>query len=167
VLRARRRRLSAGLLWLPRSAVEQMREQADARAPLEHGGMLLGWESDGQLVVSRLVGAGPHAKASRNSFAADGAWQQVQLERIYAASGRTVTYLGDWHSHPHGSRRPSKRDRETAAGIARHRGSRASEPVTLIFHRGVRGWAPYPYRLTGGRFRKLTVMPYPQRSRPA
>lgn len=163
MVRVRRRRVSTGLLWLPRSALEQMREQAREHAPVEHGGMLLGWVTDGQLVVSRLVAAGPGANATRNSFVADGRWQQRELEQIYTASGRTVTYLGDWHSHPHGSRLPSRRDHETASAIAKHIDARAPGPVTVILRRGARGWRPHPYRLRDGTFQRLVLRLYQER----
>jgi integrative and conjugative element protein (TIGR02256 family) len=162
VLRARRRRsLSVGVVWLPGSALAQMRAQARRHKPLEHGGMLLGWESDGQLVVSQLVDAGPKMKATRSSFAPDGDWQQRQLEGIYADSGRTVTYLGDWHSHPRGSRRPSGRDQQTATMIAAVEESRTPEPVSIILRKGTRGWQPYGYRQREGRLQPLSIAMYP------
>lgn len=74
----------------------------------------MGWESGGHVVVSEMVGPDPLARHTRSGFLADGDWQQRELELIYATSALEVTHLGDWHSHPHGSRRPSSRDQDTA-----------------------------------------------------
>jgi proteasome lid subunit RPN8/RPN11 len=49
-----------------------------------------------------------------------------------------VTYLGDWHSHPHGPARPSGQDRETAAAIAACEQARTPYPITLILGRNRR-----------------------------
>ncbi len=140
-----------------------MRAQAREHAPRECGGMLLGWETGGQIVVSELVPAGPNAVHARSSFIGDGEWQQGELERIYRASGRRVTFLGDWHSHPRGSRRPSGRDQDTARAVAQADGGRTPEPVTLILCRGTRGWRAHPYRQRDGRLQPLALRVYPDR----
>jgi integrative and conjugative element protein (TIGR02256 family) len=111
-----------------------MFEAADARAPAETGGMLLGYISpDGSdIAVTHLVGAGPEAVHRRNSFEPDAIWQQGQLNRIYQESGYLTTYLGDWHSHPEGSPTPSREDTRTARRVARYQGSRIAHPLTII-----------------------------------
>jgi integrative and conjugative element protein (TIGR02256 family) len=111
------------------------------------------------------VGAGPRASRTRSSFLPDGAGRQHELERIYTGSGCHVTYLGDSHSHPHGSRRPSGRDCETARAVSRAPEARAAEPVTLIVCRGVRGWQAHAYRLREDELRPLRVKLYPPRGR--
>jgi integrative and conjugative element protein (TIGR02256 family) len=96
-----------------------------------------------------VVSDGPCAIREQARFEPDGEWQQAELERIYAESGRIETYLGDWHSHPIGLARPSRRDRRTAARIARDRHARCRNPLTLIVGKSWRhGWefAPFIYR---------------------
>lgn len=51
---------------------------------------------------------------------------------MYARSGRRITYLGDWHSHPVGAPRPSRRDLRVARLIAGAPEARASEPLLCI-----------------------------------
>jgi integrative and conjugative element protein (TIGR02256 family) len=76
----------------------------------------------------------------------DGRWQQSLLETAYAESGRTLAYLGDWHSHPRGPRRPSGPDRDTAAAVAASVPARAPQPLTLIIARRVGRWSAHSYR---------------------
>lgn len=84
------------------------------------------------------IAAGPRARRARESFEADGAWQEEQLAAAYERSRRTVTYLGDWHSHPRGPARPSgaaprgrgARLRRTLGGARRGR-RLALEPLAL------------------------------------
>lgn len=153
----RRRRVSDGTLWLPRQLLMRMRDQARASSPDETGGMLLGWEGRGHLAVHSLIGPGPGARSSRSRFEPDGEWQLQRVADAYRASGRTVTYLGDWHSHPNGRGEPSARDTATAAAVSRHRAARAPEPVTLILCRERRQWRPCAFRYRGGRLRPLEI----------
>lgn len=102
--------------------------------PNETGGLLLGHWVPGQRTVEvhAVVGPGPRAEHHRTSFLPDWAWQQREVARLYAASGRTLAYLGDWHTHPDGPLRPSWMDRMAAMSIARAPEARAPTPILLI-----------------------------------
>jgi integrative and conjugative element protein (TIGR02256 family) len=130
----RQKQLDDCVVWIPRWTLASMFEAAEAKAPLETGGMLLGYmASDGAaIVVTDTVGAGPEATHKRHGFEPDSAWQQGLLSRVYHRSGRTTTYLGDWHSHPRGSPVPSREDTRTARRVARYEGSRTKNPLTMI-----------------------------------
>jgi integrative and conjugative element protein (TIGR02256 family) len=129
-------------------------EQARDAAPNETGGMLVGWAVATEIVVTQVIAPGPDAIFARDHFEPDGRWQNGQLARIYRASDFTVTYLGDWHSHPRGPGRPSRRDRETAAAVSADTDARAPEPLTLLVS-GRRGrWRARPYRFASGRLRR-------------
>jgi len=106
--------------WIRADALDEVRRHARDRHPLEAGGLLLGWTDDatGDAVVAAIVGPGPAAKHGRTSFLPDHDWQRAELARRHAGSGRVHVYLGDWHTHPSGSGRPSGRDRGTLALIA-------------------------------------------------
>lgn len=153
----RKSRLAAHTLWLAEELLDRMRTQADEHAPLETGGMLLGWRDETGILITGLLDAGPAAERERHRFLPDGAWQQRQLETAYNDSGRTVTYLGDWHSHPHGSGRPSPRDRKTAQQVAAHAEARVAAPLTLILakHRGE--WQAHPHVLLDGKLRPVRL----------
>jgi integrative and conjugative element protein (TIGR02256 family) len=130
-------------------------EQARDAAPNETGGMLMGWTMATEIVVTHVIGPGPGAVFARDHFEPDGRWQNRHLARIYRASDFTVTYLGDWHSHPRGPARPSSRDRETAGAVSADADARAPEPLTLLVS-GRRGrWCARPYRFASYRLRRI------------
>lgn len=66
------------------------------------------------------------------SFEPDADWQAEQVARIYAETGRNITYLGDWHTHPFGNVNPSAQDAETAAMIGRDRRFRTPIPLYAV-----------------------------------
>lgn len=102
----------------------------------------------------------------RTSFAPDGQWQQRQFAAVYEQSGRTVTYLGDWHSHPQGFPRPSGQDRKTAADIAASEQARTPYPITLILGRGRRRAQPIArvYIHLEGKLRRAALRVHGERA---
>jgi integrative and conjugative element protein (TIGR02256 family) len=118
--------------WIRREAYESLVSEA-RRWPLrETGGALLGYREAEVALVERVLGPGPDAVHGYRHFEPDGRWQQREGERIYADSGRTVAYLGEWHTHPHGGPYPSRQDRETAKMIAGESSFRAPRPLYAI-----------------------------------
>jgi integrative and conjugative element protein (TIGR02256 family) len=160
-MRARRRSLAPGRLWLADVALEAMIAEARRMDPLETGGVLLGWQdADGvELMVASALGPGPSATHRRTRFSPDSAWQDGEIAARYELSGRTVTYLGDWHSHPGGTDTPSRRDERTARRIGRSRSARAHRPVMLILTGGAMTWRPVPYRSIGRSLRRMEIEP--------
>jgi integrative and conjugative element protein (TIGR02256 family) len=150
-------------VWLPVRLLAEMSDHAGEHLPNETGGMLLGWRLEEQIVIVALVQAGPRAKHARDRFHPDGAWQQRNLADIYHESGRTITYLGDWHSHPRGPRRPSGADRETAAKVAAEPDARVPEPLTVIVARRRRRFTAHPYLYSGGELRRLRLCVHGQK----
>lgn len=124
-------------------------------APLETGGMLLGYRSPaGDEVITGVILGGPHAKRTHDRFVGDGEWQQTRLEEIYLASNCVTTYLGEWHSHPSGLLAPSRLDRRTARRIARERTARSPRPLMVIGISEGDGWRWRAFRY-GGWHRRL------------
>lgn len=99
---------------------------------METGGVLLGWRSPGHICVTNMVGPGPAARHDKASFDPDAEWQATQIAQLYAESGRRLSYLGDWHTHPGATPNPSARDRQTLRTIARHPPARCPQPVMVI-----------------------------------
>jgi integrative and conjugative element protein (TIGR02256 family) len=162
-LRNRPGRVTRPALWFPRALLTQIMEQGNQHAPVETGGMLLGWRQERAIVVTAQVEAGPGALRGPRSFTPDGDWQQRRLEEAYEQSGRSVTYLGDWHSHPRGSRHPSPKDRETAAAVAAEPLARASMPVTMILGRRPPRrcrWRARPFLFRDGSFHRIRLIVY-------
>lgn len=136
-------------LWLARSAHNAMLREAAARHPRETGGVLLGYTGEGEdVVVTAAVGPGPGAVHERSRFVPDHAFHRAEVERIYAASGRRWTYLGDWHSHPDAAAYLSPTDADTLERIAGAEAARVPHPLMLIL--GQHGGAPTGRRAAEG-----------------
>ena len=146
-------------VWVADDALAAVREEAAGHPEEETGGMLLGYRAGDDAVVVAVVGPGPTARRTASTFLPDAAWQQDRLAEVYAASGRTAGYLGDWHTHPGGRPVLSRRDRRTLRRIAGHRPARQPRPLsavlapaadgTLVFWEYRGGWrpaAPVPWR---------------------
>jgi integrative and conjugative element protein (TIGR02256 family) len=118
--------------WCARSALDDLLAEA-RRWPLrETGGALLGWRDANQTVIAQILGPGPKARHRLSSFEPDSAWQNQQGQRIYRNSGRTIRYLGDWHTHPRGTLRPSRQDHRTACLIAEDPAFQTPQPLYVI-----------------------------------
>jgi integrative and conjugative element protein (TIGR02256 family) len=133
----------------------QMLAAVQAHGDRETGGMLVGYEGDErpeEVVVTSLIAGGPNASHREYTFRPDGRWQRKELARLYAASGRVMTFIGDWHSHPHGLPLPSPTDLKTAARTAANKRARAPRPLTLIVGRDKEGdWLLAAFRYQRGR----------------
>ncbi len=119
-------------VWIAASAFALVATEAARYPGSETGGMLLGYWQDNDAVVDCASGPGPAAQRGRTWFRPDQDWHTEYLARIYAASGRTITYLGDWHTHPGGSAKPSRTDRKTMRAVRREPAARQSRPLMAI-----------------------------------
>ena len=119
-------------LWVAGAAEREVRAEARKHGDVETGGVLLGYWVRGAVVVTAALGPGPGAQRTRTSFRPDAAWQRQSIATAYAASGRTHTYLGDWHTHPGGTSTLSRTDRRTLAAIDNYAPARASRAVLAV-----------------------------------
>jgi integrative and conjugative element protein (TIGR02256 family) len=139
------------------SVLSEIESEAERRFPLESGGILLGYRYPSRrepIRITTQIGPGPKARHARHRFEPDGTWQDTELASAYERSGRLLTYLGDWHSHPNGPGKPSRLDRQTARAIARCREARLPHPLLLILHGKPGAWQLAPHRY---RRRRLSV----------
>lgn len=111
-----------------------MTAEAESWCPKETGGVLVGYWSNKDVVVTDIIGPGSKAVHRRYTFTPDTAWQESEIARIYEASGRVHTYLGDWHSHPYGSQNLSIKDLGVMIRVATHRPARAARPIMGILY---------------------------------
>jgi integrative and conjugative element protein (TIGR02256 family) len=152
------------LVWWERQSLEKAIAEAERTFPQETGGVLLGWRANSrEVVVVEVVGPGPNADHRARSFRPDAAWQQEQINDTYASSGRRITYLGDWHTHPAGSPSLSPRDIRTLRRIARHNDARAPQPVMAVLGGGDPEWHMHVSQINSGwalRTRPLQVCLY-------
>jgi len=133
-------------------------EESDRFAPKETGGILLGYRYAETRVAQlvELVGAGPGARRESHRFSPDGAWQSKTIAERYERSGRTLEYLGDWHSHPKNVG-PSALDRVTARRIAKAPAARCPHPIFLIAIFAEGEWELRAYRYTTRRLRRIEL----------
>lgn len=125
-----------------------MVELANIHHPTETGGILLGYvATNGEGVVSEIIGPGPNAKHSRSGFSPDHSYQVARLEKRFNETGGLLDYLGDWHTHPDGCNQMSRRDRRTLAKIGRTTRVRLPNPFMLILSLEDNDWKPGIYYL--------------------
>lgn len=120
--------------WVDKRLLDLMIAESDCWYPKETGGILMGYLCDQDVVVTDVIGPGPKAVHRRYSFTPDAKWQGDEIAKIYEESGRVTTYLGDWHSHPHGTPGLSVKDLVTLFRVAIHKPARAPRPIMGILH---------------------------------
>ena len=147
----RRSSVDDARLWVPEPVFERIVAEADEWAPLETGGALMGYESRDGLVIMDLVGAGPNAVRRRSEFVPDPEYQLADMARVYEASGRVHTYIGDWHTHPGSLPAPSLKDRRAVWMVSRNAASRCERPLMLIMGGG-NPWIPVAWRYDARRW---------------
>jgi integrative and conjugative element protein (TIGR02256 family) len=123
-------------VWLLTLAYEAMIHDADVSPSVETGGALLGYWSEDQAVITASIGPGPNARHGKTEFCPDQRFHEEGIAQHYLASNRVEGYLGDWHTHPAGSERLSRRDCRTLAKIARSSSARAPRPLMAVLHGG-------------------------------
>ncbi|MDI2020029.1 Mov34/MPN/PAD-1 family protein [Paenarthrobacter nicotinovorans] len=139
-------------IWLSNSIATALLDHAENYAPLETGGILLGWRAPGNIHITHIIGPGPAAQHTKTSFTPDHDWQTEQIDRLYTDSGRRLAYLGDWHTHPKGSPIPSPQDLITLHTIAAHPQARCPQPLMLILGQPhTNQWAATAHLYTGKR----------------
>ena len=107
--------------------------EARKHEPLETGGVLLGCRlQERTLLVYDATGPGPRAHHANDSFIYDADYCQRLLHAVFTASHGLITYLGDWHSHPGGALRPSRKDERALRSIALDKDARCPRPLLLL-----------------------------------
>lgn len=120
-------------LWLSYELIRAMTVEAEAHAPSETGGIVLGyWAKHDEVVATVLIGPGPDARHWPTGFMPDNAYQEDRLAVEYERSGRRLEYLGDWHSHPSSTPTPSDKDTATMKRIAADPDAGCPRPLMLI-----------------------------------
>jgi integrative and conjugative element protein (TIGR02256 family) len=97
----------------------------------EQGGLLLGYRKADAIQIQSATFPGRWDHASPVLFQRSARGHRVRALREWLRSGRTIDWVGEWHTHPGGSVRPSYIDRRSWMRLARHA---ASPMVFLIFN---------------------------------
>jgi integrative and conjugative element protein (TIGR02256 family) len=119
-------------VWVEDSARAELIKEAEKFPDKETGGALMGFFAETGGVVTHVIGPGPGAFHGKTSFQQDNEWVQEMIDHHYMETGRTETYLGDWHTHPGGSGYLSDPDRKVLRIIARKSWPKLPIPLMLI-----------------------------------
>lgn len=126
---------------LPSKLLTACEDEASTHFPLESGGTFMGYVSGDCAYVEAMIPPGPKAYRGLQAFAPDQEWQLAEIAALYERSGRIVTYLGDWHSHPNAfSGDLSPRDRTVLRRIIRSPEARCPQPIMSILYGSPRHW---------------------------
>lgn len=99
----------------------------------ETGGLLIGyWTQDDDVVVAETTHSGPRARRSPFGFEPDIVEDDEVIARKFAETQGALTYVGDWHTHPLGPLRPSRRDHIAARLVAKSPEARTPRPLVAI-----------------------------------
>lgn len=132
---------------LSRRALETMNQERLRRSGVETGGVLIGSADSDVVWIEEALGPGPNAKHGRYSFEPDAPYDAQRIAEAYEVSGRRLTYLGDWHTHPSGEPYLSARDVATLKTIAAYHPARMRSPVMIVVAGSLAAW-----RYTGRRW---------------
>lgn len=127
-----------------------MNEERIRCVGIETGGVLMG-SADSEVVwIEEALRPGPNAKHGRYSFEPDAGHDAKRIAQAYEVSGRRLSYLGDWHTHPFGTPHLSAQDLATLRGIAEYPPARMKHPVMIVLADSLGAW-----RYTGRRWKGL------------
>ncbi|MFV9485098.1 Mov34/MPN/PAD-1 family protein [Christiangramia sp. ASW11-125] len=76
----------------------------------EAGGILMGQVRDQHIYINRASLPSSFDKATRHSFQRNKKIAQLLINYEFWNSGKTITYLGEWHTHPEPKPAPSPTD---------------------------------------------------------
>lgn len=109
--RLRATAVSRACVLLPRAVLNVMLQERLARLPKETGGFLLGHRRGSHIEIVEATLQAKMDQASETSFERIDLHHQHRAEAVWESSGGRIGLVGDWHTHPFGSPRPSAADR--------------------------------------------------------
>jgi integrative and conjugative element protein (TIGR02256 family) len=118
--------------WIATVALQLIEEDAVKWGVRETGGPLFGYETCGEIVITRAFPPGPEATHLPMLYRPDRGAVQNAIDQVAEASQERERWIGSWHSHPVGLPRPSIVDRHTARKISAEKKVYCPEPVMLI-----------------------------------
>ncbi|MDB5479096.1 MAG: hypothetical protein JWO83_149 [Caulobacteraceae bacterium] len=131
---------SRQLVWLPDRVVELMKAEAKRSYPVETGGVVLGYRVEDEWVVREVLGPGPDARHHRRYFEPDADWHAEMIRAHFARTDGREVYIGDWHTHPDGELKLSRRDRQALRGIVQCPQATPA-PLSALLAGGPDDWA--------------------------
>ncbi|MDW7644815.1 MAG: Mov34/MPN/PAD-1 family protein [Desulfuromonadales bacterium] len=141
-------------IWINNNVYQEMLDEANDKAPLETGGLLVGYFSrdNTEIVATGMVGPGLNAVHGECFFSPDEDYQREEMGRIYDEKDGQIFYLGDWHTHPSGPGILSGKDKKALRNIARFPDNYVDNPSMLVLYGNVNQWRPRAWRISGSPF---------------
>jgi integrative and conjugative element protein (TIGR02256 family) len=120
--------------WISSATWKLLATEAPSRHPQETGGVLIGyWADPNTVVISASVGPGPDSIHGRYTYEHDHVWEASQIALHYTRSGRSETYIGDWHTHPDAASGVlSSTDRRSLRRVLGAREARLSRSLMMV-----------------------------------
>ena len=147
-------------LWIPNKLYQILVFEADKNVPFETGGVFMGYYAKNQdIVVTNLISAGENAVHKKNRFTPDQNYQLEEIASIYKEEDGTITYLGDWHTHPTSKAELSFLDKRTLTKIACTPESKNKIPIMIILGAYPEKWTLKAVKFVSG---KLFLWPFIQ-----
>jgi integrative and conjugative element protein (TIGR02256 family) len=81
------------------------------RGQHESGGLLMGQVVAEDIYITRITIPNKFDMSGRNLFVRDKDSGQILLDYEFVNSGKSIIYLGEWHTHPEAVPTPSYQDR--------------------------------------------------------
>lgn len=78
---------------------------------LEAAGVLIGERRENHVVIHAISEPGPGDARTRFTVVRKGPHHQALVNKLHHASGGTMNYLGEWHTHPERFPSPSNTDK--------------------------------------------------------
>src|SRR6478672_9530103 len=128
-------------------AIVTMHAAGTAALPSETGGILIGFRTEDQVVVTRAIVVADEG-SSRRSYVRRERRAQRALTHVLESAPSVAGYIGEWHTHP-ADQPPSRTDIESLEQIA----AAASDLVALIVLPFEAGEPRPPHAYVGARQR--------------
>lgn len=108
----------APIVLVPKPIAARIAALRMRHLPAETGGFLIGLRRLNHIEVTDLTEQQPGDRASPISFLRNGKGHAASITRSWRNSGKTLTVVGDWHSHPIGDATPSHLDQNAWRALA-------------------------------------------------
>jgi integrative and conjugative element protein (TIGR02256 family) len=113
-------------------AVADLTRLTEAKATVETGGALIGYEEGEKVHVVEVTDAGPNALETPTRFLYDPEYINSRLREAAVRLGERGQYVGEWHSHLEADPRPSALDVHSFTSLAECPLILTNEPAMVI-----------------------------------
>jgi len=120
------------MLTISAPLLRRIADYGKRKYPLEFGGLLIGRYLDGNTTVSvEDILVQKNSVSSRYSFERGSTNLTPALEKFFRQEP-SLTYVGEWHTHPDGPATPSRQDMTSMQELAKDNRVLINNPVLMI-----------------------------------